>query len=110
MLHFDLFPNLFPISHIFKKIIILFVKSISCFILITYVINFFKIQGAVIAAVSSPKWNSFYYDPIHDGNSEYGIEDEITAAGKSNNVSHLTLHYTYYDMWNNQYYWSQCQK
>nr|XP_042909117.1 peripheral plasma membrane protein CASK [Parasteatoda tepidariorum] len=40
-----------------------------------------KLKGAVIAAVSSPKWNNYYYDPICDGASEYGIEDEITAAG-----------------------------
>ncbi|KAG8189351.1 hypothetical protein JTE90_021856 [Oedothorax gibbosus] len=40
-----------------------------------------KLKGAVIAAVSSPKWNSYYYDSCSDRISEYGIEDEITAAG-----------------------------
>ncbi|GFS57022.1 hypothetical protein TNCV_4238161 [Trichonephila clavipes] len=38
-------------------------------------------NGAVIAAVSSPKWNTVYYDALSDRTSDYGIEDEITAAG-----------------------------
>lgn len=39
-----------------------------------------KLKGAVLAAVSSPKWNSFYSDPNSDGFSDYG-EDEITSSG-----------------------------
>ncbi|GIX91931.1 hypothetical protein CEXT_761921 [Caerostris extrusa] len=27
------------------------------------------------------KWNIYYYDPLNDRSSDYGIEDEITAAG-----------------------------
>lgn len=41
-----------------------------------------KLKGAVLAAVSSPKWNSFYSDPNSDGFSDYG-DDEITSSGNS---------------------------
>lgn len=40
-----------------------------------------KLQVAVLAAVSSPKWNSFYSDPNSDVFSDYG-EDEITSSGE----------------------------
>ncbi|KAK6628090.1 hypothetical protein RUM44_010572 [Polyplax serrata] len=41
-----------------------------------------KLKGAVLAAVSSPKWSSFYSDPNGDGFSDYG-EDEITSSAVS---------------------------
>jgi calcium/calmodulin-dependent serine protein kinase len=42
-----------------------------------------KLKGAVLAAVSSPKWTSFYSDPNSDGFSDFG-EDEVTSSGESN--------------------------
>ncbi|KAJ4438047.1 hypothetical protein ANN_13986 [Periplaneta americana] len=39
-----------------------------------------KLKGAVLAAVSSPKWTSFYSDPNSDGFSDFG-EDEVTSSG-----------------------------
>lgn len=41
-----------------------------------------KLKGAVLAAVSSPKWTSFYSDPNSDGFSDFG-EDEVTSSGES---------------------------
>ena len=41
-----------------------------------------KLKGAVLAAVSSPKWTSFYSDPNSDGFSDFG-EDEVTSLGES---------------------------
>jgi hypothetical protein len=42
-----------------------------------------KLKGAVLAAVSSPKWTSFYSDPNSDGFSDFG-EDDVTSSGESN--------------------------
>lgn len=39
-----------------------------------------KLKGAVLAAVSSPKWISFYSEPNSDALSDYG-EDEVTMSG-----------------------------
>ncbi|GFT58227.1 hypothetical protein TNCV_3532181, partial [Trichonephila clavipes] len=36
--------------------------------------------GAVIAAVSSPKWTNFYNDPNVDRGLDYDLE-EVTSAG-----------------------------
>jgi hypothetical protein len=48
-----------------------------------------KLKGAVLAAVSSPKWTSFYSDPNSDGFSDFG-EDEVTSSGESNhNMRHM---------------------
>jgi calcium/calmodulin-dependent serine protein kinase len=41
-----------------------------------------KLKGAVLAAVSSPKWTSFYSDPNSDGFSDFG-EDDVTSSGES---------------------------
>ncbi|KFM79237.1 Peripheral plasma membrane protein CASK, partial [Stegodyphus mimosarum] len=41
-----------------------------------------KLKGAVIAAVSSPKWTNFYNDPSIDKVSDYDLE-EITSAAVS---------------------------
>ncbi|XP_069668969.1 peripheral plasma membrane protein CASK-like isoform X2 [Periplaneta americana] len=41
-----------------------------------------KLKGAVLAAVSSPKWTSFYSDPNSDGFSDFG-EDEVTSSAVS---------------------------
>lgn len=40
-----------------------------------------RLKGAVMAAVSSPKWASDLGDPDHF--SDYG-EDEVTSAGENN--------------------------
>ncbi|KAM7314903.1 peripheral plasma membrane protein CASK isoform X2 [Ixodes scapularis] len=42
-----------------------------------------KLKGAVLAAVSSSKWTSFYSDPAMDGISDFGIEEEVTAIAVS---------------------------
>ncbi|XP_077513819.1 peripheral plasma membrane protein CASK isoform X2 [Amblyomma americanum] len=42
-----------------------------------------KLKGAVLAAVSSPKWTSFYSDPALDSASDQGIEEEVTAIAVS---------------------------
>ena len=47
-----------------------------------------KLKGAVLAAVSSPKWISFYNDPNSDALSDYG-EDEVTMSGECLSVSPL---------------------
>ncbi|EEC16687.1 phosphorylase kinase gamma subunit, putative, partial [Ixodes scapularis] len=39
-----------------------------------------KLKGAVLAAVSSSKWTSFYSDPAMDGISDFGIEEECVGA------------------------------
>ncbi|XP_042149901.1 peripheral plasma membrane protein CASK isoform X3 [Ixodes scapularis] len=45
-----------------------------------------KLKGAVLAAVSSSKWTSFYSDPAMDGISDFGIEEEVTAIGAVSTV------------------------
>ncbi|XP_022244339.1 peripheral plasma membrane protein CASK-like isoform X2 [Limulus polyphemus] len=40
-----------------------------------------KLKGAVLAAVSSPKWTNFYIEPPLDGLSKLGVSDEVTSAG-----------------------------
>ena len=44
---------------------------------------FLVFQGAVLAAVSSTKWTSFYSDPNpnNDGMADFN-EDEITSSGE----------------------------
>ncbi|CAL1286285.1 unnamed protein product, partial [Larinioides sclopetarius] len=39
-----------------------------------------KLKGAVIAAVSSPKWTNFYNDPNADRGPDFDLE-EVTSAG-----------------------------
>lgn len=41
-----------------------------------------KLKGAVLAAVSSPKWNNFYSDPNLDGLSDFS-DDDITSSAVS---------------------------
>uniref|UniRef100_T1IN87 Protein kinase domain-containing protein n=1 Tax=Strigamia maritima TaxID=126957 RepID=T1IN87_STRMM len=40
-----------------------------------------KLKGAVLAAVSSPKWTSFYSDPNYDGFSDFSGDEDITSSG-----------------------------
>lgn len=40
-----------------------------------------KLKGAVLAAVSSPKWTGFYSDPALDGITDFGVEDDVTSTG-----------------------------
>ncbi|GFY48454.1 hypothetical protein TNIN_356411 [Trichonephila inaurata madagascariensis] len=39
-----------------------------------------KLKGAVIAAVSSPKWTNFYNDPNVDRGPDYDLEEVTSAA------------------------------
>ena len=42
-----------------------------------------KLKGAVLAAVSSPRWNSFYSDPVFDPYQELPIpEDDVCSTGE----------------------------
>ena len=40
-----------------------------------------KLKGAVLAAVSSPKWTSFYPDSANEGFQDFG-EEEVTSSGE----------------------------
>ena len=42
-----------------------------------------NLQGAIMAAVSSSKWLSFYNDP----SPPEGASEEVTSAGKSRGVN-----------------------
>lgn len=54
-----------------------------------------KLKGAVLAAVSSPKWTSFYSDPNSDGFSDFG-EDEVTSSGESDRNARTHDHFCPY--------------
>ena len=42
-----------------------------------------KLKGAVLAAVSSPRWNNFYNDPVYDPYQELPIpEDDVCSTGE----------------------------
>lgn len=50
-----------------------------------------KLKGAVLAAVSSPRWTSFYSDPTLDPYPELPADDDVCSTGQLSTLNNLLL-------------------